>query len=223
MSIHIRMLIDKDKTIFYHIDNMNIKDPKKHDKILKAATKLIVSNGLADISTTAIAKKIGIAQSNIYLYFKNKRDLLQQVYLVAVNELSLYANRRVAEDSSLLIKMEQYTRALYDFSIERPNTISVIDIIQRSSNIKIGLTESQKGLANQKIQRLLRESASSQILRTSTVEVPRALIFNTIYFYAKGITNRTIDQKDTSLDTVVKMIMAAILKPESNSEWLKNV
>lgn len=54
---------------------------------IRCHRSIIIDEGAAAISTTKVAKKVGISQSNIYLYFKDKRALLDGVYLREIGRL----------------------------------------------------------------------------------------------------------------------------------------
>ena len=53
--------------------------PDKRERILQAAAKLIVQNGL-QCSMSAIAEEAGVATGSLYNYFKSKEDLVRGVY-----------------------------------------------------------------------------------------------------------------------------------------------
>ncbi|MBU8909212.1 TetR/AcrR family transcriptional regulator, partial [Desertibacillus haloalkaliphilus] len=59
---------------------MKKKDESKYETIIQAAIQIIVTEGAASLSTTKVAKAVGISQSNIYIYFNNKADMLTQVF-----------------------------------------------------------------------------------------------------------------------------------------------
>jgi len=52
----------------------------KHEKILKAAIKVFAKNGFHNSKISQIAKEAGVADGTIYLYFKNKDDILIKVF-----------------------------------------------------------------------------------------------------------------------------------------------
>ncbi|MDE1996488.1 MAG: TetR/AcrR family transcriptional regulator [Rhizobiaceae bacterium] len=54
-------------------------DPQRRGRILEAAAKLIVENGL-QCSMSAIAQSAGVATGSVYNYFKSKDDLIRGVY-----------------------------------------------------------------------------------------------------------------------------------------------
>jgi len=60
---------------------MRKKDAKKYDAICDAAIDLINSIGFANTSISKIAKKAGISPATIYIYFENKDDLLNRLYI----------------------------------------------------------------------------------------------------------------------------------------------
>ena len=53
----------------------------KKDLIFKATLKLITENGLHATPMSKVAKEAGVAVGTIYLHFKNKEDLINQLYL----------------------------------------------------------------------------------------------------------------------------------------------
>ena len=52
----------------------------KRNRILKAAGSVFAENGFTQSTVAMIAKKAGVADGTIYLYFKNKEDLLAQFF-----------------------------------------------------------------------------------------------------------------------------------------------
>ena len=56
------------------------KDYSKIDKIFEATLRLVYEKGFAGIKLTDVARLSGIAIGTIYLYFKDKDDLVSQLY-----------------------------------------------------------------------------------------------------------------------------------------------
>ena len=55
--------------------NPQVKNPK-YDRILEAAVKVFARQGFRQSTVAQIAKEAGVADGTIYLYFKNKDDIL---------------------------------------------------------------------------------------------------------------------------------------------------
>lgn len=54
---------------------------ERREQILEAATEVFVHRGIHDTSIRDIARAAGIADGTVYLYFKNKDDLLREVLI----------------------------------------------------------------------------------------------------------------------------------------------
>jgi TetR/AcrR family fatty acid metabolism transcriptional regulator len=70
--------------------------PDKRDRILKAAIKVFAKNGFYATRVSEIAKAAGVADGTIYLYFKNKDDVLITIFEEGIGRL-LTILREVAE------------------------------------------------------------------------------------------------------------------------------
>jgi len=57
-----------------------MKDENKHQKILRAAVKIFSEKGFYNSRVSEIAKEANVADGTIYLYFKNKDDILISLF-----------------------------------------------------------------------------------------------------------------------------------------------
>ena len=69
---------------YFHIflggDELVKKDKPKYKQIIDAAVIVIAENGYHQAQVSKIAKQAGVADGTIYLYFKNKEDILISVF-----------------------------------------------------------------------------------------------------------------------------------------------
>ena len=56
------------------------RDKPKYKQIIDAAVIVIAENGYHQSQVSKIAKQAGVADGTIYLYFKNKEDILISVF-----------------------------------------------------------------------------------------------------------------------------------------------
>ena len=56
------------------------RDKPKYKQIVDAAVIVIAENGYHQAQVSKIAKEAGVADGTIYLYFKNKEDILISVF-----------------------------------------------------------------------------------------------------------------------------------------------
>ncbi len=66
-----------------------LKDKKR--AVLEATLELINSSGFHASSMAKIAKMANVAPATIYLYFENKQDLINKLYVYIKSEMSEYA------------------------------------------------------------------------------------------------------------------------------------
>ncbi|QHE54341.1 TetR/AcrR family transcriptional regulator [Pontibacillus sp. HMF3514] len=57
-----------------------MKNRPKYNQIIDAAVEVIAENGYHSSQVSKIAKKAGVADGTIYLYFKNKEDILVSLF-----------------------------------------------------------------------------------------------------------------------------------------------
>lgn len=60
---------------------MRIKDPNKTATIFMASLRLISEDGIAGLTMARIAREAGIATGTLYIYFQNKEELMNELYL----------------------------------------------------------------------------------------------------------------------------------------------
>ena len=67
---------------------MRIKDDVKEAALFEATVKLVNDIGFASSSVSKIAKEAGVSPATIYVYYKNKEDLLVSTYIGIKLDLS---------------------------------------------------------------------------------------------------------------------------------------
>ena len=60
---------------------MRIKDDNKVESIYKASLKLIMQTGIAGLTMSKLAREAGLATGTLYIYFKSKEELLNNLYI----------------------------------------------------------------------------------------------------------------------------------------------
>ena len=64
---------------------------KKRTSLLNATLHLVINNGFHDAPMSKIAKLAEVSPATIYIYFENKQDLINQLYLEIKASFSKYA------------------------------------------------------------------------------------------------------------------------------------
>lgn len=80
--------------------SLNSLRPPVADKgaaILRAAIRVFANNGYFNSKVADIAREAGVADGTVYLYFKNKEDILHSIFNRSVDEAIAEARRQLAE------------------------------------------------------------------------------------------------------------------------------
>ncbi len=64
------------------------KDPAKLKSIHEATTRLVVNTGFTGLKMAQVAAEAGLATGTVYIYYKNKEALINEVYLITQKEIA---------------------------------------------------------------------------------------------------------------------------------------
>ena len=79
---------------------MQRKPPRRtRERILELALRLCNEYGEPNVNTTIIAEEMNISPGNLYYHFKNKEDIINQVFLQFEKEIDKLLTVPVADDS----------------------------------------------------------------------------------------------------------------------------
>ncbi len=91
------------------------KDKPKYMQIIDAAVIAIAENGYHQAQVSKIAKQAGVADGTIYLYFKNKEDILISLFEEKMGNLLKKLNEMIAGNETaaekLLMMIESISHA----------------------------------------------------------------------------------------------------------------
>jgi len=113
---------------------MTIKERKQREKenlrqeILDAARELFVAEGYENVSMRKIADKIEYSPTTIYLYFKDKSELLQEICETTFAKLGDEIVRNQALGGTPLEILRRGMLAYIDFGLNNPHHYDVIFI-----------------------------------------------------------------------------------------------
>jgi TetR/AcrR family fatty acid metabolism transcriptional regulator len=83
----------------------------KYKRILEAAVKIFARQGFHQSTIAQIAKEAGVADGTIYLYFKNKDDILVQFFNFKAKQVFDCFRREVARGAGCAEKLGNLVRA----------------------------------------------------------------------------------------------------------------
>lgn len=94
---------------------MKQKRPK-YMQIIDAAVIVIAENGYHQAQVSKIAKQAGVADGTIYLYFKNKEDILISLFKEKMGQFIEQMNEEMAATNSATEKLSLFIKSTLNCS-----------------------------------------------------------------------------------------------------------
>lgn len=113
---------------------MGIIERKEREKnemkqfILDAAMNLFIEEGFENVSIRRIAEKIEYSPATIYLYFKDKDEILFTLH-VAGFEILYKKQQSVQSETDVLLRLKKHAEAYVSFGIENPEYYQLMFIM----------------------------------------------------------------------------------------------
>jgi TetR/AcrR family transcriptional regulator, fatty acid metabolism regulator protein len=106
----------------------------KHQKILKAASKVFAQKGFHNTRVSEIAREAEVADGTIYLYFKNKDDILIHLFEETMEGILQGMREELRTLTDPVEKLRAFVRRHLRLVEENPDLADVIQVELRQSN-----------------------------------------------------------------------------------------
>lgn len=93
---------------------------ERHGEILAAATELFASEGYGRVTTRALAEKVGLSQTGLYVYFKSKEEILRAIRDQTHDAMTAAFDAAAASASSPRDALQKLIRSYIDFGLAHP-------------------------------------------------------------------------------------------------------
>lgn len=100
------------------IAKLSLED--KRDRILAAALGLLASKGFHGFSMKHLAACAGVAAGTLYLYFKDREDLIRQLHTEIIAQLAEYLFTEHDASLPLELQYRMICQKFWRFSLENP-------------------------------------------------------------------------------------------------------
>ncbi|MCS8603257.1 TetR/AcrR family transcriptional regulator [Lactiplantibacillus pentosus] len=190
---------------------MKKKDMNKQAKIQDAVAAIILAEGPAGVSTTKVAKRVGIAQSNVYLYFKNKQALIDSVYARETTRILSTTDIARLSDATidLSTRIRLYVQQVYDYSLAHPDSLTIMQQIKALNGQPMTVLP---GVAdpNNIVVKLLTAAVDAQVIKPLPVGLHMGVVFSTIHTHTTNISQGRYSATQYSFDDIFQLIWDAM-------------
>lgn len=199
---------------------MGITERKEREKenlrqeIVDAAREIFVAEGYESLSMRKVAERIEYSPTTIYLYFKDKTELLREVCEEAFTRLgdAVKAAKQSGGEPGEVLRKGLY--AYIDFGLTHPHHYEVAFVSPTDKVFKAG-TYTYEGSAGQRAFDMLSTSVSecieAGVLRKDDV----AKVAQTIWAGIHGVTSLLIMHEDfpfVERKTLIKSVVETMIK-----------
>jgi len=106
---------------------------EKRDRILRAAVEIFSRKGFFNSKVSEIARAAEVADGTIYLYFRNKDDLLISLFEEKMGEVVADVRRRIADGGNSLEKLKIFIENHMDLLEREAGLVEVLQVELRQS------------------------------------------------------------------------------------------
>jgi TetR/AcrR family fatty acid metabolism transcriptional regulator len=154
----------------------------KRDRILRAAVKIFSRKGFFNSKVSEIARAAEVADGTIYLYFRNKDDLLISLFEEKMGEVVADVRRRIAAGGNALEKLRIFIENHMDLLERESGLVEVIQVeLRQSTKFLKDYTPVKFFEYLEVISDILEEGKGEGILRPDlNVSIARRAIFGAI-------------------------------------------
>ncbi|HEY8563594.1 MAG TPA: TetR/AcrR family transcriptional regulator [Pyrinomonadaceae bacterium] len=184
-------------------------------EIMDAAREMFVAEGYANVSMRKIADKIGYSATTIYLYFKDKNDLLHQICEQTFARLAANIKAINLLSDNPLEKLRSGLREYVYFGLKHPSQYEIVFITPLPIQPEGDFEDSNGKIAFDTLRTVIGECVTANLLKHKDIE----LISQTLWAGIHGVTSLLIQhgsfpfvEREKLIDSVIDTLISGIRK-----------
>lgn len=158
------------------------RDKPKYKQIIDAAVIVIAENGYHQAQVSKIAKQANVADGTIYLYFKNKEDILISVFTekmaVFVNNLKEIIKGETSSSEKLLKMIDNHFRVLA--TDHHLAIVTQLELRQSNKDIRLKINDVLKEYLSLLDHILIEGLENGEFNKEMDIRLARHMVFGTI-------------------------------------------
>ncbi|MCM3568348.1 TetR family transcriptional regulator [Neobacillus mesonae] len=158
------------------------KSKPKYMQIIDAAVIAIAENGYHQTQVSKIAKQAGVADGTIYLYFKNKEDILISLFEEKMGRFIEEIDKTIAGKRTAMEKLLMMIEAHFDLLSNDHHLAIVTQLELRQSNkdLRLKINDVLKGYLKVIEKILIEGKENGEFSSTLDARLARQMVFGTI-------------------------------------------
>jgi AcrR family transcriptional regulator len=182
-----------------------MKEDDKEKKIFKAALKLFVENGIDHTSISLICKEAGISTGTPYLYFENKVDLINRLYLSIKKEILDVTATDLSASKLTYESFEKIWTEAVEWGVNSPYAFRFMTQMEASPYFNEDL-EAQLANYEDNQLNLIKEGTENRTFKNLPPEYISELIFSHVVYTIKYINRTKTKERRIFFETLLNGI-----------------
>jgi len=196
---------------------MRTRDENKEQIVRQKAIELVVQDGLEGFSMQKLAKAAGVSPATLYIYYKDKEDLITRIGSEIGQRFSLEVLKDFDPNSSFADGMRIQWRNRAHYSFENALEVAFYEQVRSSSfreKVANSFVDNFKVAMEVFVHHAIERGELSPMPLEVFWSIAYAPLYNLIRFHNEGrsIGGHTFSITDTVLDQTLELVLKA-LKP----------
>lgn len=182
----------------------------KFSAILRGAIQVFARSGYFNAKVAEVARAAGVADGTVYLYFKNKDDLLVSIFNTAMEEFNARAQQELAEIADPRAQLRHFARLHFEV-LEANRDLAVVFQVEFRHSTKFMEQFSETMLADylKMLREILERGQQQGVFRASlNPKVVAKVIFGAL---DEMVTNWVLSHHNFKLTPLVDPVMDVFL------------
>ena len=144
---------------------MRRKDDEKEQRIRHAVIELMLQEGFNGTSIAKIARLAGVSPATVYIYYENKEEMLQDIYLEYSEEVFDYLLKGIDRNMSSAQMIETLIRRYYRYMTLHPEAFCFVEQFANCPSLFQQMQLHEEGAEHLSLDRGKKRSASPPALQ----------------------------------------------------------
>lgn len=188
---------------------MRHKDEFKQEAIIQATVKLVNQIGFVASSVSKIAKEAGVSPATIYVYYKNKEDLLVSTYVDIKKKLSSH----ILKDFDANLPIRDIFRKMwfnsFDYISQNPEYFQFTEQFSNSPFSELVNMEKVEKYFEPMI-KVIQKGIEQKIIKNVNFDILSTFMFYPIFTLSNARLCKSFEKHDQDIETAFTLAWDAI-------------
>lgn len=188
---------------------MRPKDYKKKKAIFNATIKLVNDMGFSACTVSKIAKEAGISVGTLYLYYKNKDDVIVSAFLKIKRKMGKVLFRGVSETLAFRNNLNRMWRNMFDYVKSNRNEFYFTELVSNSHYGKM-IDKEKVDKYFEPLNNVVRMGVEQRFIKNVHSDILASFMLFPVQALAGTNLRNDIELNDANVDTAFQLAWDAI-------------